>query len=203
MKKIGGVQMVKKQTKKKDNVAEKKGEEESSAEHILEAVGSIVPGLGKFVKSLGKTDVIKHRLHEVDEELKKRLKEAGERGGKQRPVVSIGYRVGSIRGEGSVFHGKSAPTQRPKPEPQEKLQKIVPGKIRSKGLVDVFDEKNVVRIVTELKGVKASDIKIKVKGKTAHITAKGKERKVQLPCAVKGLAQQQYKNNILHVTFKK
>ena len=191
--------MVKKQTKKK---AGKKIEEESSAEHIFEAVSGIVPGLGKFVKSLGTTDVIKHRLKEVDEELKKRLKEAGERGGKQPPVVSIGYRVGSIRGERSVLHA-GAVKSREAPKPQEKMKKIFPGKARTKGLVDVFEEKNVVRIITELKGVETSDIKIKVKGKTAYITAKGKERKVQLPCAVKGVAQKQYKNNILHVTFKK
>ncbi|MBI5073540.1 Hsp20/alpha crystallin family protein [Candidatus Woesearchaeota archaeon] len=195
----------KRKTVKEKGAEKKTGEksrEDSPAEHILEAVGSIVPGLGKFVKSLGKTDVIKHRLHEVDDELKKRLKEAGQQTGKQRPVVSIGYRVGSIRGEASVLHTGAA-KPRAAPKAQEKLQKIVPGKIRSKGLVDVFDEKNVVRIVTELKGVKASDIKIKVKGKTAHISAKGKERKIQLPCVVKGLALQQYKNNILHVTFKK
>ena len=68
--KTGGVHMVKKQAKKKTvEKGEETKEEESSAEHIFEAVGSIVPSLGKFMKNLGKTDVLKGRLKEVDEEL--------------------------------------------------------------------------------------------------------------------------------------
>lgn len=195
--------MVKKQTKRKiAKNKEEKSKEESSAEHILEAVGSIVPGLGNLMKSLGKTDVIKHRLHEVDEELKKRLKETGQGAGKQRPVISVGYRVGSIRGEGSVLHsGVAKPHAAPKP--QEKLQKIVPGKARTKGMVDVFEEKNAVRIVAELKGLKASDIKVTIKGQTAYISAKGKKKEVKLPCAVKGIITERYQNNILEVVLKK
>jgi HSP20 family molecular chaperone IbpA len=199
MKQIGGVHMV----KERKTVKKKGAEKESSAEHLLNGIGDIIPGFSKLIRGFGKTDVIKGRLKEVDEELKKHLKEAGKSAGESRPRAVMGYHIGTIRGEGSVLQERSASTQRPKPEPREKIKKIVPGKIRSKGLVDVFEEKDAVRIVTELKGAKASDIRIRVKGKTAHITVKGKERKVQLPCAVKGLAQQQYKNNILQVTFKK
>ena len=202
--KTGGVHMVKKQAKKKTvEKGEETKEEESSAEHIFEAVGSIVPSLGKFMKNLGKTDVLKGRLKEVDEELKKRLKEAGKSGAKPLPRSVIGYSIGTIRGEGSVLQGRSAPAQRSKPEPQEKMKKIVPGKARTKGMVDVFEKEDIIHVITELKGVKASDIKVTIDGQTAYISAKGKKKAVKLPCAVKGIVTEQYKNNILEVVLKK
>lgn len=75
-------------------------------------------------------------------------------------------------------------------------------------IVDVFDEKDKVLVITELPGVEESGIHIEVKGDILNIDASDTDRKyakeVLLPCSVEAEKMQfSYKNGILKVTLPK
>jgi HSP20 family protein len=74
-------------------------------------------------------------------------------------------------------------------------------------LVDVFDEKEVVRIIAELPGVEESDIKTEIEGNILKIRAERGDRKyekeIELPAAVKGEMKSRYKNGILEIELEK
>ena len=70
-------------------------------------------------------------------------------------------------------------------------------------LIDIFEGKNELRIITELPDVKEKDIKINLKGKILSIETKKQKKKVKLPCSVKGKIEKKFKNNILEIRLKK
>ncbi|MBU2639312.1 MAG: Hsp20/alpha crystallin family protein [Nanoarchaeota archaeon] len=158
-------------------VEKRKKKEEGIASEVLKDIGDIVPAFSGLIKTVTKTEAFKKRLKEVDKEIKKRLKVEG------------GHSVRSILPES----GKKI----------KATQKIKPKETKKKHLVDVFDEKDKIRVVTELRNVKLKDIKINLENKSLIITAKKKKRTIKLPCAVKKQIKKQYKNGILEVVFKK
>lgn len=174
--------MLIKMVKKKE---EKVKEELGIAGSVLKGVGDLIPPLSGLIREATKTEIIKKRLKEVDEEVKKRLK--GRPLKKSDLKIESGYSIRTIL-----------------PEKKTKAtKKIEPKKVKKKHLVDVFDEKDKVRVVTELRNVKSKDIRTKIKGKTLTITAKAKKRTIKLPCIVKKQIKKQYKNGILEIVFKK
>jgi len=74
-------------------------------------------------------------------------------------------------------------------------------------VIDIFDEKDRVIVITELAGVNENDIKIETKGNELTISANSTTRKysktVKLPFNIKKRLKQRYKNGILEVVFKK
>ncbi|MFQ6135034.1 MAG: Hsp20/alpha crystallin family protein, partial [Nitrososphaerales archaeon] len=74
-------------------------------------------------------------------------------------------------------------------------------------LVDVFDEKDTVRVIAELPGVEKEDINLAVEGKTLTVSvdaARKYYKKVDLPAEVDAEGTQaSYKNGILEVILKK
>ena len=73
-------------------------------------------------------------------------------------------------------------------------------------LVDVFDEKETIRVIAELPGVEAADIKVELEGDILTIIAEGKDRKynkeVLLPARGKRESlKTAYRNGILEVTL--
>ncbi|MFQ6134989.1 MAG: archaeal heat shock protein Hsp20 [Nitrososphaerales archaeon] len=74
-------------------------------------------------------------------------------------------------------------------------------------LVDVFDEKDTVRVIAELPGVEKKDINLAVEGKTLTISVDAPRKyykKVDLPAEVDTEGTKaSYKNGILEVTLKK
>ncbi|MDD3978386.1 MAG: Hsp20/alpha crystallin family protein [Methanomicrobium sp.] len=75
-------------------------------------------------------------------------------------------------------------------------------------IIDVFDEKNEIRIYAEMPGVNESDIKIDLKGDILDISAGRGDRKyhkeVLLPSKVNtGTLTSSYKNGILEIKIKK
>jgi len=76
-------------------------------------------------------------------------------------------------------------------------------------LVDIFDEKDVVRVIAELPGVEESDIKTELEGTILTIRAVRGDRKyekeIELPAAVagKGALKSRYKNGVLEIELQK
>jgi HSP20 family protein len=74
-------------------------------------------------------------------------------------------------------------------------------------MVDVFDEKDIVRVIAELPGVDEADIKTELEGNILKIRAERGDRKyekeVELPAAVKGKIKSRYKNGVLEVELEK
>jgi len=75
-------------------------------------------------------------------------------------------------------------------------------------LVDVFDEKEAIRVIAELPGVEANDIKVELEGDILSIAADGKNRKynkeILLPAKGKPESlKTSYRNGILEITVSK
>ncbi len=75
-------------------------------------------------------------------------------------------------------------------------------------LADVFDEKETVRVIAELPGVEAADIRVEVKDDILTISSEGRDRKYQkeILLPAKGRpdsVKTSYRNGILEVTVAK
>jgi len=74
-------------------------------------------------------------------------------------------------------------------------------------LVDVFDEKDVIRVISEIPGVEKSDISLEIEGKKLQISvdaARKYQKTVDLPSEVDpDSTHAKYTNGILEVTMKK
>ena len=75
-------------------------------------------------------------------------------------------------------------------------------------LVDVFDEKEAIRVIAELPGVETNDIKVELEGDILSIAADGKNRKynkeILLPAKGKPESlKTSYRNGILEITVSK
>ena len=75
-------------------------------------------------------------------------------------------------------------------------------------LVDIIDEKNQLRIIAELPGVRKEDIDLHATEKKLEIKVDTEERKyyksLELPCKVKPeTAEAKYNNGVLEVTIQK
>lgn len=179
--------------KKKEGKKEEGKEEEGMAEGVLKSVGKMIPGFSGLLESVTKSKVFKERLKEVDKEVEAKLK--GQPLKKVKPVVEVGYRVGAIKG-GTIKGKFKTPEEKP-------IKKIKPEESKKEELVDIFKEKNKLRIVTELPDVKEKDIKVGVKGKKLTIKAGKHKKEVKLPYSVKAKIKKSYKNNILEVKLEK
>ena len=181
--------------KKKKIEGEKKTEEEETrlAQEVLEGFG-----LGGLIKAAEKSPAFKQRFKEVNNEIGERLKEKGSK--KDYPVKTestfsirpIMETSKSVRGH---FVGAKAEVEKVELSEKELKEK--------ESLIDIFEGKNELRIITELPDVKEKDIKINLKGKILSIEAKKHRKKVKLPCSAKGKIEKKFKNNILEIKLKK
>lgn len=164
----------------------KKKEEPKIAEAVLEGIGGIIPGLSKMFKEAVKAEPIKAKLKEINKEIEAKLK--GRKLRKSDIKVESGWKVRSILGE--------------KPAVKVVKKKIRP-KPRKKALTDIFDEKDKVRVITQL-DMPSKDLKVNVKEKILEICRKNKVIKtIRLPSPVKHVIKKNYKNQILTIELKK
>jgi len=74
-------------------------------------------------------------------------------------------------------------------------------------LVDLFDEKDMVRVIAEVPGVEEGDIRATVEVNILKIRAERGDRKyekeIELPVAVKGELKTRYKNGVLEIELEK
>ncbi len=151
----------------------------------VRGLGKIIPGLGSLIEGLEKSDAFKERLSTINKEVERQLKEAPLKRTQRTTIPpKTGFRSKTLREESS-----------PIPKKQREI------------IVDIFDEKDYIKIIAELPGVEEKDIKTKVEGNLLTISAKGtlKEyyKEVNLPCSVKEKIDAIYKNGILQIKLEK
>ncbi len=156
-------------------------------------------GLGDLFRGIG--DLIE-LLKEMEAEGKTEVTRRGELRGKGRlkdlkGVYGFSVKVGlggepTVETFGNIRKGEEGPVVEEVREP----------------LVDVFDEKETIRIIAELPGVDTKDIKVELEGDILTIAAEGKDRKYnkEILLPVKGKRESlrtSYRNGILEVTVTK
>jgi HSP20 family protein len=189
--------------KKKVDQDEKIGEfsEEVSAsegmtEGVLKGVGEIIPGLGGLLKGLEKSPVFKERLKRINQEVERKLKET--------PLNRVGNRgphTGSSFSTRPLFQEEELPFGR-------KVEKPPAPPLKPKEpVVDIFEEKDHLRIITELPGMAEKDIKTNLEKDMLIIRINSPgwkpEHKVALPYVPKGKLEKSFRNGILEIKVGK
>ena len=184
--------MAPKETKKETDAARPEDQTESSdgvVENLLRGLGTALPSFGGLIKGLEKSEALKERLKEANEEIEARLKEATLEGGtgEQRPRRP---RVGGIPRRSAA-----------------KRESVVGVKRDREVSVDVFDEGDHWRITAEMPGVDENQIKLDLSGDTLTISADTPNRKydrvVKLLGPSRRILQTAYRNGILEVKLEK
>jgi len=182
--------------KKKEE--KKREEEESITEGILKGIGKMIPGLGDLTESLKKSPAFKEKLKEVDKEVEHKIRETPLKRTERRPSqIPRGIPPST---KGRAFKGKPFVKQKaevkpsPPPVPQERP-------------VDIFDEKDHIKIIAEIPGVDEKDIKLNLQGDKLTISTDIPKRRyhqeLKLSYIPKGKIEKSYKNGILEVKIKK
>jgi HSP20 family protein len=184
--------------KRKESEETRGGEDpEGVAEGVLKGAGQIIPGLGSLLEGLEKSPAFKERLNKINQEIERRLKEAPlKRAGDRGPHIASGFATNTLvqeeRPSFRVKVKKTAPT--PPPKPKEPV-------------VDVFDEKDHLRIIAELPGVAEKDIETNLEKETLTIkinsTGWKPEHTVALPYAPQGKLEKIFRNGFLEIKVGK
>jgi len=174
-------------------------EEESIAGGLLEGVGRMIPGLGGLLKGLEKSPAFKERLKRIDKEVERKLREEPLKRTGESFHTSMGVPPGA-RGKtvGKRPYVRKRPTT-PKPKGPPPAPEEHP--------VDIFDEKDHIKIIGEIPGVEEKDIKVNLNNDIITIKVDVSNRKyhqeLKLPCKPKGKIKKSYKNGILEIVIKK
>jgi len=173
-------------------MAEKKKPEESEgmAEGALRELG-----FGNLIDFALKSPTFQQRFREVNEQIGENIRTGAHRS--LRPHVKSSY---SVR---RIIEG-----EKPRPTRREQIKKIVPRELkRTEPHVDIFDEGDHLRVVTEFPGVEEHDIKAEVRGTVLTISAERGDRnyseRVELPAPVSGELTTSYKHGVFEVKLKK
>jgi len=182
--------------KKKEE--KKKEEEESIAGGIFKGIGEIVPGLGGLIESLKKSPAFNEKLKEVDKEVERKIRETPLKRTERRPSqIQRGIPPSA---KGRNFRGKPFVKQRAEVQPS-------PSSVPRERPVDIFDEKDYLKIIAEIPGVDENDIKLNLHGDKLIISTDIPDRRyyqeLKLPCAPKGKIEKIYRNGILEVKIQK
>jgi len=179
---------------------EKTEESEGVAGGILKGLGKIIPGLGGLVKSLEKSPAFKEKLKEIDEEVEQRIKEAPLKRTQDRSSNIPGSIPPGARERGAGFRGKPFVKQKPQVSPSS-------SSTPQEKPVDIFDEKDHIKVIAEIPGVQEKDINVDLVKDSLAISVDIPDRKyaqeVKLPCEPKGKVEKLYKNGILEVKIQK
>jgi len=184
-------------TEKKKEEKEKK-EEENVGGDILKGIGKMIPGLGGLIESLKKSPAFKEKLKEVDKEVERKIRETPlKRSGGRPSQIQRGIPPGA---KGRSFREKPFVKQRAEVKPS-------PPPVPRERPVDIFDEKDYLKVIAEIPGVDEKDIKLNLQGDKLTISTDIPDRRyhqeLKLPCAPKGKIEKSYKNGILEVKIQK
>jgi len=184
-------------TEKKKDEKDKK-EEESAAGGILKGIGKMVPGLDGLLKGLEKYPAFNEKLKGIDKEVEHKIKEPSLKrtGGitSQMPRgIPPGIKGKSFNRKPFVKH-RSEIKPSPPPVPRERP-------------IDIFNEKDYLKIIAEIPGVDEKDIKLNLQGDKLTISTDIPDRKyhqeLKLPFDPHGKIEKSYKNGILEVKIQK
>jgi len=177
-----------------------KEEEESTAGGLLKGIGKMIPGLGSLLEGLEKSPAFKERLKRIDAEVERKLKEEPlKRTGEREPHIRMGTPPGA---RGKVVGRRASVRKKPTtPKPEGP-----PPAVEERPL-DIFDEKDHIKIIGEIPGVEEKDIKVNLKNDIITIKVDVSNRKyhqeLKLPCKPKGEIEKSYKNGVLEIKIMK
>lgn len=166
------------------------------AERILEGLAGVILGLEELLQTFEQSDALRQRLEAVDAEVESRLKErlTNLGGGRRSPrpgPVPMGIPPSVRRPVARRAAARPARWQTPAPVEEPPA--------------DIFDEGNELRVVAELPGINAKDIKADLNGAQLVIwadTPTHKYRKeMTLPCAPRAEIGRRYRNGVVEITF--
>ena len=192
------------QKMKESEETKKREKSEGVAEGVLKGAGQIIPGLGSLLEGLEKSPAFKERLKRINQEVERRLKETPlKRTGDRGPYMESGFSTRTLvqpqgtdfMDEKPSFGGKvKKPSPPPPPKPKEPM-------------VDVFDEKDHLRIIAELPGVAEKDIKTDLEKETLTLKINSPgwkpEHKITLPYAPQGKLKKVFRNGFLEIQVAK
>ena len=174
-------------------MAKEKKEPEEEVE-INFGVGKI--SFGGLFKGIGNLIDLASKLSEEATEIGK----TGEIKGLGKGVKGVyGFTLRSLVGEKPTIESFGNIKETPRGPVVEEV---------SEPIVDIFDEKESIRVIAELPGVEEEEIHLEIKGDILNLTAEGRERKyskeVLLPCAVDAdSVTSSYKNGVLEIRLPK
>lgn len=193
---------------------------EGLAEGIAAALGKMVPGLGGLIDTASQMPEFRERLASIDEEIKRRFKEAPlrrasseiTRGVGRRPMgIPPGVRRGRSgrpvsSGTGGIRSSRESAArreQRKSRSPKVRISPETPAQLP----VDVFDEGDTLVVLAEATGLKLGHITVSLEGTVLVISIDGPQGKgaqrVELPCVVTGEPKVSLAKGILKIQVKK
>lgn len=192
------IRKLKERIKKLEEEKSVSKEEESIAGGLLEGVGKMF-GIGGLLKGIEKSPAFRERLEKIDEEVERKLREEPlKRTGESFHIpmgIPPGTRGKTIGRRPSVRERPTTPKPEGPPPPVEERP------------VDIFDEKDHIKIIGEIPGVEEKDIKVNLENSIITIKVDLPHRKyhqeLKLPCKPKGKVEKSYKNGILEIVVKK
>jgi HSP20 family molecular chaperone IbpA len=183
--------MASKKTQKPEPEKQEQNREEASegvVEGILSELGDVIPGLGRWMKGLGKSEAFRARVKAVEEEIEARLRETPRGNDECRMQNDERIRKSVHHSSFIVHHAGTV-----------KREKEIN--------VDVFDEGSHLRVIAEMPGVEEKDIKVEAKGEELSIGAETARRHyhrgVRLPCASREILKMAYRNGVLEIVLEK
>lgn len=199
MKKTGKKERINRLDEKVKESEEAKTEEKSEgvAEGVLKGAGQIIPGLGGLLKGLESSPAFKERLKRINQEVERRLKETPlKRTSDRSPHMESGFSSRTLVQEETPSFGKRGRRPEPSPPPRPK-----------EPIVDVFDEKDHLRIIVELPGVVDKDIKTDLDKETLTLKINSPgwkpEHNITLPYAPQGKLKKVFRNGFLEIKVGK
>ncbi|MGB8657698.1 MAG: hypothetical protein WCE90_07930 [Candidatus Zixiibacteriota bacterium] len=182
---------------KESEKTDREEEAEGVAEGVLKGAGQIIPGLGGLLKGLEKSPAFRERLAKINQEVERRLKETPlKRTSDRGPHMESGFSSRTLAPEETPTFGKRGkrPPAPAPPRPKEPM-------------VDVFEEKDHLKIIVELPGVADKDIKAGLDQKTLTLKINSPgwkpEHVTTLPYAPSGQMKRALKNGVLEIKVGK
>lgn len=169
-----------KQLEKRIEELEKDEKEEPGI--VGDVVSQFIPGLGGIVKTLEKTSPeFRKRIAATDAEIKHRL----ETGWNGKPAVNYGMSIKPLV-----------------PEREEKVtgEEEVPDK---EPIVDIFEEKDYIKVIVEIPGANEKDLKAELKDNVLELSSGGFTKSITLPECSRSILRRTYKNGILQLKIDK
>jgi HSP20 family protein len=179
--------------------SEKKSSKTLDAKPIEFDLGLGKLSMGGLFKGLGNLSELAGDLAENGEEIRKeRAFTANGPGGKKLNGI-FGVSIRTLDGGKSVFETFGNIKKTPKGPVVEEVREPI---------VDLFDEKDSIRLIAELPGVSAESLSIELRGDILSLNAAGKDRQyakeILLPHAVKKeTLQKSFHDGILEISLAK
>jgi HSP20 family molecular chaperone IbpA len=175
--------------KRKEKQPEEHDALKGPAGSALRSLGEVIPGLGRIIEGLAGSEAFQERLRQADREIEHRLRKAPGRTRGAQPEVSASFSARTLA------------------EEHEGITKAPGSGEREEPPADIFDEGDHLLVILEMPGMEESSIRVDISGDVVSVQAQSRgtelRRRVDLPCSVKQVRQQSYRNGILELELER